>query len=270
VRLATIDKLVGPLDSWTTVASVVPFRPPQRRRLHEAVAEQLRDAILDGRFPAGRKLPPERELAAEFRVNRTSVREAIKVLEGLGLVSVRQGDGVTVRPLVEASLDLLGPMIFHGGRVDTALMADLGDVMRPLLLELARLAIARRRPAHLAELRRLRDQIADEAREREARYASWRELIVLLADMSGNRIWRMLARRTRDFLASPPLAETRRRLRRDPGRIVPVIDAGLAALDAGRTDDAIAAIQRMLHLAGDPEAEPSPAPRTRTTRGATR
>ena len=67
-------------------------RPAHRRSvpaagaaaLHEEVAEQLRDAILDGRFRAGQKLPPERELAAEFQVNRTSVREAIKVLEGLG------------------------------------------------------------------------------------------------------------------------------------------------------------------------------------------
>ena len=60
--------------------AVVPFRAPARRRLHEDVAEQLRDAILDGRFATGSKLPPERDLAAEFRVNRTSVREAIKVL----------------------------------------------------------------------------------------------------------------------------------------------------------------------------------------------
>jgi hypothetical protein len=74
--------------------------------------------------------------------------------------------------------------------------------------------------------------------------------------MSANRVWRMLARRTRDFLASPPLAETRRRLRRDPGRIVPVIDAGLAALEAGRTADAVAAVQRILQLAGDTAAEP--------------
>ena len=81
---------------------------------------QLRDAILDGRFRAGQKLPPERELAQEFRVNRTSVREAIKVLEGLGLVSVRQGDGATVQPLIDASFDVLAPMIFHGGRIDAA------------------------------------------------------------------------------------------------------------------------------------------------------
>ena len=250
---------------------VVPFRPPARRRLHEAVAEQLRDAVLDGRFPAGSKLPPERELAAEFRVNRTSVREAIKVLEGLGLVHVRQGDGVTVRPLVEASLGVLGPMIFHGGRVDASLMAEMGEVLRPLLLELARAAIARRRPEHLREMRQLRDRIADTGREPEERYAGWRELIVLLADMSNNRVWRMIARRTRDFLASPPLAETRRRFRRDPGRIVPLIDAGLAALEANHTDDAIDAVQRLLRLASDPDAELAPTTsRSRTTRGASR
>jgi len=249
---------------------IVPFRPPPRRRLHEAVAEQLRDAILDGRFPAGRKLPPERELAAEFCVNRTSVREAIKVLEGLRLVQVRQGDGVTVRPLVEASLDLLGPMIFHGGRVDATLLAEMGEVLEPLLLELARAAIARQRPEHLIALRRLRDAIADEGRDREARYASWRELIVLLADMSANRVWRMLARRTRDFLASAPLAEARRRLRRDPARIVPLMDAGLAALEAGRTADAVDAIQRLLRVAGDPHAESDPPKITRPVKGSLR
>src|SRR5215813_8731655 len=123
------------------MADVVPFRAPARRRLHEDVAEQLRDAILDGRFAAGTKLPPERDLAVEFRVNRTSVREAIKVLEGLGLVTVRQGDGATVRPLVDASLDVLGPMMLHGGRVDLDLVGEMAEVVRPLLLEMGRLAI---------------------------------------------------------------------------------------------------------------------------------
>src|SRR4249920_2022214 len=114
---------------------VVPFVPPLRRRLHQAVADQLRDAIFDGRFPAGEKLPPERELAQEFAVNRTSIREAIQTLERLGLVIVRQGDGATVQPLTEASLDALPAMVFHGGRIDAALMADLVEVLTPLLLE---------------------------------------------------------------------------------------------------------------------------------------
>ena len=238
------------------MAEVITFRPPARRRLHEAVADQLRDAILDGRFPAGTKLPPERELAEEFQVNRTSVREAIKVLEGLGLVRVRQGDGATVCPLVEASLDVLGAMIFHGGRVDAALLEELSEVLRPLLFEMASAAIERATPAHVAAVRTLRDQIADVRRGREARFASSRELIVFLAEMTGNRVWQMLARRTCAFLASAPLAEARARLRRDPGTIVVLIDAALGAMDAGRTDEAIDALQRLMRLAGDPAGTP--------------
>src|SRR5262245_60624810 len=129
------------------------FKPVARQRIHEAIAEQLRDAILDGRFRAGAKLPPERELAAEFRLNRTSIRDAIKILEGLRLVTVRQGNGATVRPLIEGSLDLLGPMIFHGNRVDVDVVAEMYEATMPLLLEMARLAIERHGPE---EIRRLR------------------------------------------------------------------------------------------------------------------
>jgi DNA-binding FadR family transcriptional regulator len=231
--------------------TVVPFRAPARRRLHEDVAEQLRDAILDGRFAAGTKLPPERELAAEFGVNRTSVREAIKVLEGLGLVTVRQGDGATVRPLVDASLEVLGPMLFHGGRMDLALVGEMAEMMRPILLEMGRLAIERCRPADLVAIRRLRDVVADVRRDREERYAAIHELFVLLADMTRNRVWQLLARRLRALFRQEPLRAARARLRRDPGRFIPLIDTCLAALDAGRKDEAIANLQQLIRLLGD-------------------
>jgi GntR family transcriptional repressor for pyruvate dehydrogenase complex len=214
------------------------FRPPERRRLHQDVADQLRDAIFDGRFRAGQKLPPERELALEFQVNRTSVREAIKVLEGLGLVSVRQGDGVTVRPTTDASFDALPAMIFHGGQIDADLLAELIEVMAPLLAEMGRLAIARHRRDELAELRTLRDQIADPERTPEERAASLRDVLVVLSDMSKNRVWQMLARRTRVFLDAKPLVEARRRYVRDPARIVPNIDACLDAIEKGHRPDA--------------------------------
>jgi DNA-binding FadR family transcriptional regulator len=249
---------------------VVPFRAPVRRRLHEDVAEQLRDAILDGRFAAGTKLPPERELAVEFGVNRTSVREALKVLEGLGLVAVRQGDGATVRPLVDASLDLLGPMIFHGGRMDGALVAEMTEVMRPLLLEMGRLAIERARPADLAAIRRLRDVVADETLGRETRFTAVHELFVLLADMTRNRVWQMLARRLCALFRQEPLRVARERLRRDPGRFVPLIDACLAALDRKRTADAVAALQRLIRVVGDVGADVDERPTKPRAKGATR
>lgn len=229
------------------MASGLHFSPVRRRRVHDDIALQLRDAILDGRFPPGSKLPPERELAEEFNVNRTSIREAIKVLEGLGLVDVRQGSGVTVRAAVDGSLELLGPMIFRRNRIDPDIFADLLEVTVPMLLEMARLAVERHRPEQLVHLRRLRDAIADTTRESEERFASTRDLLVLLGDMTGNRVWQMLARRTRQLFASSALSETRRRLRRDPGRIVPIIDACLAALDSARPTDALAAV-RLLAL----------------------
>jgi len=231
--------------------SVVPFQPPRRRRLHQDVAEQLRDAILDGRYRAGDKLPPERELAEEFQVNRTSVREAIKVLEGLGLVSVRQGGGATVLPLIDASFDLLPAMVFHGGRVDLALLADLNEVMGPLLLEMGRLAIERRTEAHMARLKELRDAIVDQELDREERGRALRDVLVLLSDMTGNRVWQMLARRTHAFLSSEPLRAARGKLRPDPGRVVPAMDECIAALEAGRELQAVSALHRVIRTVGD-------------------
>jgi len=249
---------------------VVPFRAPARRRLHEDVAEQLRDAILDGRFAAGTKLPPERELALEFDVNRTSVREAIKVLEGLGLVTVRQGDGATVRPLVDASLEVLGPMIYHGGRVDTAIAEEMAEVMRPLLLEMGRLAIERCRPADLVEIRRLRDVVADGGRPLDARGDALHDLLVVLAGMTRNHVWQMLARRLRSLLRQPPLRAARRRLHRDPARLVPMIDACLAAIDGRRTARAVACLQELIALVGDVRSDLDVRPGKSRTRGVSR
>jgi GntR family transcriptional repressor for pyruvate dehydrogenase complex len=236
------------------------FRPPTRRRIHEDVAQQLRDAILDGRYKPGQKLPPERELAEEFRVNRTSLREAMKVLEGLGLISVRQGDGATVLPLVDASLDVLGPMIFHGGRIDVELLEEMSEVISVLLYEMARVAIERVQAAQLEDLRRLRDRIADETLEPEARFGAGRDILVFLSDITRNRVWQMLARRVRAFLASEPLRETRRRLQRNPDRVVPIIDACLSAVEAGRPTDAIHALREALRFLGDTSTQAHPMP----------
>ena len=68
-------------------------------RAHEQILESLRAQIDDGSLGVGDRLPAERELAARFGVSRTSVREAIRVLEVMGIVSVRRGaeHGVTLR-----------------------------------------------------------------------------------------------------------------------------------------------------------------------------
>jgi DNA-binding FadR family transcriptional regulator len=67
------------------------LKPFERRRAFEEILLQFEAAIHSGQISAGSKLPAERELAESLGVSRTSVREALRVLEGLGLVRVRPG-----------------------------------------------------------------------------------------------------------------------------------------------------------------------------------
>ncbi len=66
-------------------------------RSYEQIVAQVQQAIREGRYPRGSKLPTERELAESFGVSRSVVREAIKVLAASGLVESRQGSGIFVR-----------------------------------------------------------------------------------------------------------------------------------------------------------------------------
>ncbi|MET0535862.1 MAG: GntR family transcriptional regulator, partial [Steroidobacter sp.] len=65
-------------------------------RLYKRVADDLRAAILAGRYPVGRRLPAERELAEQFNVSRPTIREAVIALELQNIVEVRLGAGVYV------------------------------------------------------------------------------------------------------------------------------------------------------------------------------
>jgi DNA-binding FadR family transcriptional regulator len=74
----------------------VPLQAVEPKRLYRQIADQLAQLIASGEFPAGTRLPAERELAHSLGVSRTSVREAIISLEMSGLVEVRVGTGIFV------------------------------------------------------------------------------------------------------------------------------------------------------------------------------
>ncbi len=74
----------------------MPFQSIEPRRLYRQIADQIRTLIGSGEFPAGARLPPERDLAKQLGVSRPSVREALIALEVEGLVEVRIGSGIYV------------------------------------------------------------------------------------------------------------------------------------------------------------------------------
>jgi DNA-binding FadR family transcriptional regulator len=68
----------------------------EKPRLYASVLEKMLSLIDSGEFPAGGRLPPERELAERFDVSRPTVREAIIALEVLKRVQVKTGSGIYV------------------------------------------------------------------------------------------------------------------------------------------------------------------------------
>ena len=68
----------------------------KRVTLVDAVVEQMVEAIKSGRFKEGKKIPSEKMLTEEFGVSRTTLREAFKKLEYLGVLSIKQGNGTYV------------------------------------------------------------------------------------------------------------------------------------------------------------------------------
>ena len=60
-------------------------------KISDQIIEQIRNAILSGRFKPGDKVASEKELMSEFGVSKATLREALRVLEGMGLVEIKKG-----------------------------------------------------------------------------------------------------------------------------------------------------------------------------------
>ncbi|APH15864.1 bacterial regulatory s, gntR family protein [Clostridium sporogenes] len=80
------------------------FSPIKNTRVYEKAIEQIKEMIVEGTFKKGDKLPSEREMAESLQISRTSIREALRELEIMGLIESRQGDGNFVKSSFENNL----------------------------------------------------------------------------------------------------------------------------------------------------------------------
>ncbi|MFS8046563.1 FadR/GntR family transcriptional regulator [Rhizobium sp. BR 314] len=118
-------------------------QPPGKRNLVDYVAQQLRQDILDGASPAGKRLPSEGGLTERYKVSRTVIREAIASLRADGLVEVRHGVGVfvsAVQPFPLAELMATDP-----ARISSII--EMLELRTAVETEAAGIAAIRRSPA---------------------------------------------------------------------------------------------------------------------------
>ena len=140
--------------------------PETRRRLSaprvaEIVADELRRQIVDGELADGDLLPRQEVLVERFNVSLVSLREALRILETEGLISVRRGNrgGAVVHAPAQTSAAYMLGLLLQSQRVG---LADLGAAL--LEVEPACAALAAQRPDRadtlVPELHRINDAMA--------------------------------------------------------------------------------------------------------------
>ena len=129
------------------------------RRLHEDIIHQLHSLIRQGVLKHGDRLPPERDLAEQFKVSRSSVREAIRSLELQGLVVSKRGSGTFIN-----TDNLESVMALVAASMDTGedALRDIFEMRR--LLEPPIAALAARR-ATLEEVRQMQEILEEQQRQ---------------------------------------------------------------------------------------------------------
>ncbi len=100
-------------------------KPFSRPTLTEAVRQYLMEFIINNNLEPGDPLPPETQLVHELGVGRSSVREAVKALQALGLVEVRHGEGLYVR---ELNFDPVVETLTYGLRWDPTTLLELVQI----------------------------------------------------------------------------------------------------------------------------------------------
>ena len=122
------------------------------RALSEKIIAQISDALVSGELKPGDRLPPERELAEQFGVSRTVIRDAVKTLAGRGILHVKHGAGIFVTTSEENAIGRLGALsdILPSQGVS---LRDLFEIRKVLEAEGAEWAARRRNDYHLKRLR---------------------------------------------------------------------------------------------------------------------
>ena len=127
------------------------YKAIQTERLYEQIVQQIEERFMSGELKVGDRLPPERELADQFGVSRTAVREAVKALHQKGLVEVLPGRGTFIinsaSEVVRHSLGLLMKMAGSDGSLD---LVEVREIIEP---EIAALSAIRANDDHILIMR---------------------------------------------------------------------------------------------------------------------
>jgi GntR family transcriptional repressor for pyruvate dehydrogenase complex len=206
---------------------------PSVSLVSDRVFATLLEALLSGRYGPGEKLPTQRALAADLGVTMSSVREALKRLEQMGLVDVRHGSAMRVRDWREhGGLDVLTHLLFRGGALDAGVLAAVLEARALMLRELAALAAERRSAAQAQRLHELAERFAETEHPHDAARVDF-AFFTEVAQAAGNLVFQLILNAIRDLyfahLDAVPVTARPNELAPMYARVARAIDRGDAS-----------------------------------------
>lgn len=177
------------------------FRPAQPRRVFDEIIGQIRAMIEDGQLQPGDRLPSERALAEQFAVSRNTVREALRMLEIAGLVTLKRGaSGGSF--IAAADSTILADTLANALHLTDFSLADVTETLRGLSSMAAVTACDRMTDEDLAKLddnlRRATDLTIAGAWDEKVKIHL--EFHALMAEATGNPILVLIMRTLLDVV----------------------------------------------------------------------
>jgi len=172
-------------DRSTQAVSRKAFRIVRKTRVSQDIIEQVRDLVTSGRLRPGDRLPSERELSQALSVSRSSVREAVRAMESLGLIEARAGEGTFVAsPSGSRGSDPLIASLHQ----DWSTQHKLFEVRRVIEPDLASLAARRATAEQIEKMRTILAEQQAQIRQGGTGVRQDTLFHYLLAEATGNEV----------------------------------------------------------------------------------
>ncbi|SET44752.1 GntR family transcriptional regulator, transcriptional repressor for pyruvate dehydrogenase complex [Oceanobacillus limi] len=158
-----------------------------KQKVYQEVLQEIRKLIDENKLKTGDKLPSERELSEKLGAGRSSVREALRAMELLGLIETKHGEGTFLsayRPY--QSVEVLASFILQ----ETSTRNDLLQTKKKLEKEAAKMAYERLTDQNINELEKLTTDLSDDMKKQHLTYFTY--LFTKTENLLLTRIWRLM------------------------------------------------------------------------------
>jgi GntR family transcriptional repressor for pyruvate dehydrogenase complex len=132
-----IDHFAQAIRLQDLAAGTVMYKVVQTSRLYQQIVQQIEDSIFKGDLKEDEQLPAERELAHQFGVSRTAVREALKTLREKGLVEAYAGRGTFVTNEAARSMRHTLDRVIRSGTSEAVHLVEVREILEPEIAALA-------------------------------------------------------------------------------------------------------------------------------------